>query len=231
MNQSRTKQDKAMPSAHVSRGADESPVSGAPSVPQFAELSMDGYRAGPDFFRAHHYAPHPEMVERVRAGERAAAESLGGRALGATLQIRANPHGPTNHDYIVQHLRAAGIALEAPLMMRLFDRARLPQMIASGTDRAPGMNLRAHHGGSDGEWLAMIEHGLALVQTDRTTYVSPLTARVTWDVALSRHYSVAIYDARGLLSCQPFVHESGSASNGHHLFLCAPRRALLAVIT
>jgi len=230
MRQGVDRGDGAERGAPGPRDAGRSLEAGPRYAPELAEVSMGGHRELPDLARAHEYGPHRDKVELVRAAERAAAEALGERALSATPQIRANPHGPTNYDYIAQQLRVVGIAPETPLMMRLFDRTRLSQMIRSGTDRAPGMNLRAHHGGGDGEWLAMIEHGVALSQTDRTTYVSPLTERVTWDLALSRDYAVAIYDARGLLSCQPSVNERGSFSNGHHLFLCAPRRALLAVI-
>ena len=116
-------------------------------------------------------------------------------------------------------------------MMRLFAADRVGAVILHGTDRQNGMDLCAHHHGRDGEWLAMWEHGLELHETGRTTYVSAFNDRIAYDLLKSRDYALAIYDGRGLLSCQPSRNATDSYSNGHHLFLVPPRAALLAVVS
>lgn len=100
-----------------------------------------------------------------------------------------------------------------------------------GTDRSNGMSLTTHHDGDDGEWLAMIEHGVRTHETGRTTYVSNFTERDLHDLVRGPFgAALAIYDARGLMSCQPSHNKTNSFSNGHHLFVCNPKSALLAII-
>lgn len=183
--------------------------------------------AAPNFFEHSKYGPDQSKVERVRALSDKATEMLGERVSGAPIRIPRNPNGETDYKYIITKLAEAGITPEAPLMKRVFDATRVSLMLGTGTDRQNGMSLTVHHSGDDGEWLAMKEHGLGIQETGRTTYVSDFNERDTRD--LTKEGSVAIYDSRGLMSCQPSLNKTNSFSNGYHLFLVPPRHALLAV--
>lgn len=181
----------------------------------------------PDFFEHSKYGPDSNKVELVERRSDEAKKIFSERASSLPLRIPRNPDGETNYEYIITKLSEAGITPEAPLMKRVFDAARVPLMLGTGTDRQNGMTLTSHHGGDDGEWLAMKEHGLGIFDTGRTTYVSGFSERDTRD--LTQAGAVAIYDSRGLMSCQPSINRTNSFSNGHHLFLVPPRDALLAV--
>jgi hypothetical protein len=148
------------------------------------------------------------------------------------ILIPQNKHGPTDYEYITNKIAEAGIDItNTPLMHRFFSEERISHMKIHGTDRTNGMNLLAHHEGRDGEWLAMIEHGLKIFETARTTYVAPLTPKHAYDLLKASSYAVEIYDVRGLMPCQPSRNETNSFSNGHHVFLVPPKSALIAVVS
>jgi hypothetical protein len=230
-------QDNRSPKGKLKPLAPEELTKFFEAMPKFESglggLSFGGSftRDGPDFYKARKYSAGPRKVALREEKEVAANEALGSKTQLAHIRIPKNPNGPTNYEYIVARLKAEGVAIEAPLMKRQFGRDQLPQMQWQGTDRLAGMSLTSHRGGDDGEWLAMIEHGLKMHETNRTTYVSPLTDRDTRDLSQSPFGDcLAIYDSRGLMSCQPSHNKTDSFSNGHHLFVCDPKKALLAVI-
>ena len=191
------------------------------------QVAFGREQEGPDFYRHSDYSADPRKVALVRENEEKATEALSKQPVRTPVIIPKNPDGPTNFDYIIAKMEEAGITPEAPLMKRVFDPTRVPIMLCTGTDRQNGMCLTDHHCGDDGEWLAMKEHGLGIHETGRTTYVSNFRERDTRD--LTKGGAVAIYDSRGLMSCQPSLNKTNSFSNGHHLFLVPPRNALLAV--
>jgi len=172
----------------------------------------------------------PRKIALLERSSAEAAEVFRKEIAQRPVLLSPNRHGSTDYRYVIEQLRAAGLATDRPLMMRLFAAERAGAMMFQGTDRQNGMNLYAHHNGRDGEWLAMWEHGLELSETGRTTYLSSFNERVAYDLLKSRSYALAIYDGRGLLACQPSWNATQSFSNGHHVFLVPPKDALLAVV-
>lgn len=202
-------------------------------LPSLQEFSFDNPRQeGPNFYRQSEYSADPKKVTNRETREAEASELFGSQPNRSTpVVLNKNPNGPTNYLYIVTKLQEAGIDTSIPMEKRVFSSERITDVMARGTDRSNGLNLLSHHGGDDGEWLAMIEYGLKTHETGRTTYTSRLSERDSHELLGGAFGdALVIYDARGLLDCQPSHNKTNSFSNGHKLFVADPRNVLLAII-
>lgn len=119
--------------------------------------------------------------------------------------------------YMIESLKSAGV-WRPSLKVRVISRERLEKALASGTDRDGTSLTTIHHGGDDGEELAMKQNDLdASRDLGQTTYVSELD---TWSADRKRHGDlvVLVYAPEALKSIQPTENKTGSFSNGFHMF-------------
>lgn len=120
--------------------------------------------------------------------------------------------------HMVESLKKAGI-YRTGLKIRVIARERLQKALASGTDRDYTSLVTIHHGGDDGEELAMKENNLdAMRDLEQVTYVSAID---TWSADRKRHGDmvVLVYAPEALKAIQPSQNKTGSFSNGFHMFL------------
>lgn len=186
---------------------------------------------GPNFHRQSDYSADPRKLAIREQKEKDAAAVFDNQPARVPLIIPKNPNGPTNYEYIATKLKEAGIDTSIAMEKRVFSSERVTNVIYQGTDRSNGLSLLNHHGGDDGEWLAMIEYGLKLHETGRTTYSSRFSQNDKHELAgRVPGYALALYDARALIDCQPSHNKSNSNSNGHKLFVADPRKALIAIV-
>jgi hypothetical protein len=142
------------------------------------------------------------------------------------------PEGESITKHVVESLKQQGL-YRVGLKVRVIARERLQKAISSGTDRDHTSLVTVHHGGDDGEELAMKENGLdAMRDLGQVTYVSELD---TWSDDRKKHGDMVIlvYAPEALKPIQPSESKSNSSSNGFHMFLDKRlvQRSLLAVFS
>lgn len=151
-----------------------------------------------------------EVVEKTMPLLRAAEKPI------ERFNLPAEGESITTH--MVESLKKAGL-YRAGLKVRVIARERLQKALASGTDRDHTSLVTIHHGGDDGEELAMKENNLdAMRDLEQVTYVSEFD---TWSADRKRHGDmvVLVYAPEALKSIQPSQNKTNSFSNGFHMFL------------
>jgi hypothetical protein len=127
--------------------------------------------------------------------------------------------GDSIKTHIVESLKSAGI-YRPGLKVRFISRERLQKALSTGTDRDHSSLVTIHHGGDDGEELAMKENGLdAKMDLGQVTYVSELDT--TWSADAKRHGDlvVLVYAPEALKAIQPSQNKTNSFANGFHMFV------------
>ena len=128
--------------------------------------------------------------------------------------------GESLTQHIVDSLQQAGLYRKG-LKIRVINRERVQHAFSTGTDRDDTSLTTIHHGGDDGEELAMKENGLdATRDVDQVSYLSDFDG---WaqdrKMSQDRNMAILIYAPEAIKPIQPSKNKTGSTSNGFHMFL------------
>jgi hypothetical protein len=191
--------------------------------------------APPNIINAHKYSAIPEQVAKRVEAETLAQAYFEGLTREPVIINSSKLKTGSFYESLKDILNENGISCEEhQILTRVFSRDRLDQMLSTGTDRDDNMNLAYHRRGEDFEWLAMLEFGLSLHETSRTTYIDYLTkqgmAFFDPQTTLADSKCLALYDRKGLIHCQPSNPQVNIRGNGHHLFVCPPKHALIGIV-
>lgn len=128
--------------------------------------------------------------------------------------------GESLTEHIISSLQQAGLYRKG-LKIRVISKERVQHAFATGTDRDHTSLTTIHHGGDDGEELAMKENGLdASRDCDQVSYLSDFDQwskdrKMTGD----RNMAILVYAPEAVKPIQPSKNRTGSTSNGFHMFL------------
>ena len=128
--------------------------------------------------------------------------------------------GESLTEHIISSLQQAGLYRKG-LKIRVISKERVQNAFATGTDRDHTSLTTIHHGGDDGEELAMKENGLdASRDCDQVSYLSDFDQwakdrKMTGD----RNMAILVYAPDAIKPIQPSRNKTDSTSNGFHMFL------------